>query len=51
MREEKNVNNLIELLEEKPVTNHELHLVIDYVLEIIDNRSWMEDKQAYVNYP
>ena len=44
------VNNLIELLEEKPVTLHELKLVIDYVLEIINNRSWMEDEQAYIKW-
>ncbi len=44
------VKNLIELLEEKPVTHHELKLVIDYVLEIIDNRSWMEDEQAYIKW-
>lgn len=44
------VKNLIELLEEKPVTHHELKLVIDYVLEVIDNRSWMEDEQAYIKW-
>ncbi|MDD3246428.1 MAG: hypothetical protein PHF18_06190 [Methanosarcina sp.] len=44
------VKNLIDLLEEKPVTHHELKLVIDYVLEIIDNRSWMEDEQAYIKW-
>ena len=44
------VKNLIELLEEKPVTYHELKLVIDYVLEIIGNRSWMEDEQAYIKW-
>ncbi|KKH98394.1 hypothetical protein EO95_04235 [Methanosarcina sp. 1.H.T.1A.1] len=44
------VKNLIELLKEKPVTHHELKLVIDYVLEIIDNRSWMEDEQAYIKW-
>ena len=44
------VKNLIELLDEKPVTHHELKLVIDYVLEIIGNRSWMEDEQAYIKW-
>jgi len=44
------VKNLIELLDEKPVTHHELKLVIDYVLEIICNRSWMEDEQAYIKW-
>ena len=44
------VKNLIELLEENPVTYHELKLVIDYVLEVIENRSWMEDEQAYLKW-
>ncbi|KKH48014.1 hypothetical protein [Methanosarcina sp. 1.H.A.2.2] len=44
------VKNLIELLKEKPVAHHELKLVIDYVLEIIENRSWMEDEQAYIKW-
>ncbi len=44
------IRSLIEVLEEKPVTSHELKLVIDYVLEIIDNRSWMKDEQAYIKW-
>jgi hypothetical protein len=44
------VENLIEPLEEKPLTNHEFTLVLDYVLWVIDNWSWVEDKQAYVKW-
>jgi hypothetical protein len=44
------IRSLIEVLEEKPLTGHEFKLVIDYVLEIIDNRSWMEDEQAYIKW-
>ncbi|WP_410507417.1 hypothetical protein RSJ42_11405 [Methanosarcina hadiensis] len=44
------IRSLIEVLEEKPVTSHELKLVIDYVLDIIDNRSWMGDEQAYIKW-
>lgn len=44
------VRSLIQLLEEKPVTRHELKLVIDYILDVIDNRAWMEDEQAYIKW-
>jgi hypothetical protein len=44
------VESLLEPLEENPLTNHEFNLVIDYVLWVIDNRSWVEDKQAYVKW-
>lgn len=44
------IENLIELLEEEPITHHEFELVIDYVLDVIDNRSWMEDDQAYLKW-
>ena len=44
------IESLIEPLEENPLTNHEFTLVIDYVLWVIDNRSWVEDKQAYVKW-
>ncbi|AKB37753.1 hypothetical protein MSSAC_3163 [Methanosarcina siciliae C2J] len=44
------VRNLIEVLEEKPRTQHELKLVIDYVLDVIENRAWMEDEQAYIKW-
>ena len=39
---------LAEVLTEKPISKHELLLVIDYILWCIDNRSWMGDKQSYV---
>lgn len=39
---------LAEALAEKPISKHELLLVIDYILWCIDNRSWMGDKQSYV---
>lgn len=42
--------NLIELLEEEPITHHEFKLVIDYVLEVINNRAWMADEQAYLKW-
>jgi hypothetical protein len=44
------VKSLVEPLEESPLTNHEFTLVLDYVLWVIDNRSWLEDKQAYVKW-
>jgi hypothetical protein len=44
------LENLQELLEEEPITHHEFILVIDYVLEVIDNRAWMEDEQAYLKW-
>lgn len=44
------IENLIELLEEQPITCHEFELVINYVLEIINNRAWMEDDQAYLKW-
>lgn len=44
------IKSLIEVLEEKQITVHELNLVIDYVLEVISNRSWMGDKQAYIKW-
>lgn len=44
------VESLIGPLEESPLTNHEFTLVLDYVLWVIDNRSWLEDKQAYVKW-
>lgn len=44
------IRSLIEVLEEKPITSHELKLVINYVLDIIDNRSWMGDEQAYIKW-
>jgi len=44
------LENLIELLEGEPITPHEFKLIIDYVLEVIDNRAWMEDEQAYIKW-
>jgi hypothetical protein len=44
------VKSLVEPLEENPLFDHELTLVLDYALWIIDNRSWMEGKQAYVKW-
>ena len=44
------IENLIELLDDEPVSHQEFKLAIDYVLEVIDNRSWMEDEQAYLKW-
>lgn len=44
------VEDLLEVLEDNPLTHHEFKLVIDYVLWVIDNRSWVEDDQAYVKW-
>ena len=44
------IENLLELLEDEPISHHEFKLAIDYVLEVIDNRSWMEDEQAYLKW-
>ena len=44
------VKTLIEPLEESPLTDHEFTLVLDYVLWVVDNRSWLQDKQAYVKW-
>lgn len=44
------VDSLIEPLEEFPLTDHEFTLVINYILWVIDNRSWVPDKQAYVKW-
>ena len=44
------IENLIELLEDESISHHEFKLAIDYVLEVIDNRSWMEDEQAYLKW-
>ncbi|AKB51991.1 hypothetical protein MSBRW_2738 [Methanosarcina barkeri str. Wiesmoor] len=48
--EKKIVKSLVEPLEENLLFDHEFTLVIDYVLWVIDNRSWIEDKQAYVKW-
>ncbi len=44
------VKSLVEPLEENLLYDHEFTLVLDYVLWAIDNRSWLEDKQAYVKW-
>ena len=44
------IENLIELLEGEPISHHEFKLIIDYVLEVIDNRAWIEDEQAYIKW-
>ncbi|KKG11766.1 hypothetical protein EO98_16005 [Methanosarcina sp. 2.H.T.1A.6] len=44
------VKSLFEPLEENPLYDHEFTLVLDYVLWVIDNRSWLEGKQAYVKW-
>ncbi|AKB27759.1 hypothetical protein MSSIT_1040 [Methanosarcina siciliae T4/M] len=44
------VKSLVEPLKESLLYDHEFTLVLDYVLWSIDNRSWLEDKQAYVKW-
>ena len=44
------VEDLLETLEEFPITQHEFKLLFEYVLWVIDNRSWVEDEQAYVKW-
>ncbi|MCG2718860.1 MAG: hypothetical protein L6408_08530 [Nanoarchaeota archaeon] len=38
------------VLQEQRITHHELILVLNYILWCIDNRTWMQDKQAYVKW-
>lgn len=42
--------NLLDVLNDEPITRHEFELVIDYILWSIDNRSWLNDKQAFVKW-
>lgn len=42
--------NILDALEEKKITKHELKLCIRYILWSIDNRSWLNDNQAYVKW-
>ena len=44
------VEDLLEVLEKSPLTHHEFILALDYVLWVIDNRSWMKGTQAYVKW-
>ena len=37
-------------LQEQATTQNELKVVIEYLLWSIDNRSWMQDKQAYLKW-
>lgn len=37
-------------LQKRKITRHELLLVLGYVLWCIDNRSWMNDPRAYLNW-
>ncbi len=41
---------LSEVLQEHPITHHELKIILDYLLWAIDNRTWMQDEQAYVKW-
>lgn len=34
----------------RKITKHELLLVIKHILWVIDNRSWLEDKRAYIDW-
>lgn len=34
----------------KKITRHELHLVLGYILWCIDNRRWVNDSRAYLNW-
>jgi hypothetical protein len=38
------------LLEKEGITKHEFKLIFNYVLWVIDNRSWMGDRQAYIKW-
>lgn len=42
--------DIIEILNERKITKHELVLCIKYLLWSIDNRSWLNDSQAYVKW-
>lgn len=44
------IANLVEVIEDEPITVHEFKLAIDYALTSIDNRSWMSDRQAYLKW-
>jgi hypothetical protein len=44
------VRNLVEALHQKPITHREFKLVLDYFISAIDNRSWLDDKQAYLKW-
>ncbi|MFP4654652.1 MAG: hypothetical protein ACLFMM_03080 [Methanohalobium sp.] len=44
------IENLMDTIKKEPITHHEFKLVIDYILWSIENRSWMEDNQAYAKW-
>jgi hypothetical protein len=44
------VRNLVEHLYKKQITRQEFKLVLDYFISVIENRSWLDDKQAYVKW-
>lgn len=44
------VESLIELFKDEPISRHEFELIIDYILDIILNRAWMQDEQAYLKW-
>jgi len=48
--EEEVIENLIEILEIEPITHQEFELIIDYIIDVIENRAWMEDEQAYLKW-
>lgn len=41
---------LYQVLSIEPISKHELKLVLDRILYIIDNRSWIPDEQGYVKW-
>ncbi len=48
---EKNIiGRLFDELQRKKISHHELSLAFDYILWAISNRSWLNDKQAYVKW-
>lgn len=44
------IEQLIDTIKKEPITHHELKLVLDYILWSIENRSWMDDEQAYAKW-
>lgn len=42
--------NILDALEEKKITKHELKLCIRYIFWSINNRSWLNSNQAYVHW-
>ena len=44
------IERLIKEIKRTKITHHELLLAFDYILWAIDNRSWLNDPQAYVKW-